>query len=487
MPCVNCHRRSGWGTAEGPVTVPPVVGSVLFAALSQGAPQIGAPRTTGQGTRPAYTDSALLHAVRDGVDPAGRTLSPTMPRYAVGEEDAAALGAHLRTLSASVSPGVTDTTVHLATIVTPEVSAARRASMLDVLRAYARFKNAGTRRETERRERGPWDMKQRYQQYRDWTLHEWELQGPPGEWRAQLEALYARDPVFAIVGGIADDDWSVVDAFCAAHKIPAVLPQTPLPPAHSADAFYSLYFSKGVTLEAGTLAHYFNDAASTKPVLQISRCGTAGEAAAAALAAAVKTRAVRSECVAPGAALTPAVWRGLLGDATSVVAWLPAADLPVLEVLVTDPALSASVAELYLSSSLLGEDAVRLPRALAGRAALVHPFVPPDQFAQHAARSLMWMKANGIAPGDRRVAVNALFAATLAADALNVPRTLGSREYFVERIEHMTSRTLTPSAYPSVTFDPVRRFGSAGSFVLQTPASPGQAFQKVQEWYVPQR
>jgi hypothetical protein len=330
-------------------------------------------------------------------------------------------------------------------------------------------------------------MKPHYDQYRDWALHEWELRGAPGEWSAQLEALYAREPVFAIVGGIADEDWSAVDAFCAAHKIPAILPQTPLPPAHSADAFYSLYFSKGVTLEAATLAHYFNEAAPTRRVLQISRCGAAGQTAAAALATAAKTGNVRSECLAPGTELTPAVWHRLIGDAGTVVSWLDRADLPGLEALAMDAALSANVVELYLSSSLLGEDATRLPRAFTGRAALVHPFVPPDQFERHAARSLMWMKANGITPSDRQVAVNALFAATLAADALNLPRTLGSREYFVERIEHMASRTLTPSAYPSVSFDPVRRFASAGSFVLKTPASPGEAFRKVQEWYVPQR
>ena len=74
----------------------------------------------------------------------------------------------------------------------------------------------------------------------------------------------------------------------------------------------------------------------------------------------------------------------------------------------------------------------------------------------------MWMKANGLRPADRRVAVNALFAVVLAADALSVPRTLGSREYFVEIIEHMTNRSLNPTAYPSVSFDPMRRFASAG-------------------------
>ena len=107
MACVNCHRRSGMGTAEGPLeNGPAILGSVLFTPMTRGAPRIGQPRTTGDGTRPAYTDETLLRALRDGVDPAGRTLSATMPRYAVSDTDAKALGAFLRKLGAQPPPGV---------------------------------------------------------------------------------------------------------------------------------------------------------------------------------------------------------------------------------------------------------------------------------------------------------------------------------------------------------------------------------------------
>ena len=133
----------------------------------------------------------------------------------------------------------------------------------------------------------------------------------------------------------------------------------------------------------------------------------------------------------------------------------------------------------------LGEEAVRLPEPLLARALLAHPFVAPDEFDKHAARALMWMRANDVRPADRRAAVNALFAIVLAAEALNVPRTLGSREYFVETIEHMTSRSLLPTAYPSVSLDARRRFASSGAYLLRMPSSPSQSFEKVEEWYVP--
>jgi hypothetical protein len=483
MACVNCHRRSGMGTAEGPLVVPPLVGSLLFSPRTQGAPQLGPPRTTGPGTREAYTDEALLRALRDGVDPSGRTLSATMPRYAVSEADAKAVAAFLRGLGEGVPPGVSDAIVHLATIVGPGVSPARRASMLDVLRVFVRAKNGGTRYESRRRSSGGWDMKQQYRGYRDWVLDEWELHGTPQEWPSQLEELYRRQPVFALVSGIADGDWSAVDEFCARHQIPAILPQTPQPPAVLAgDAFYSLYFSKGVTLEAQAIARHLAGASPPGEIRQVARCGTAGAAAAAVLAREVP--AARSECLPAATTLTADTWGTLAGRAGTLVVWLAADDREGIEALAASAALE-SVREVYLSSSLLGEDAVRLPQRLARRAVLAHPFVPPEEFERHAARSLLWMKGNGLAPADRRVAVDALFAAVLVSDALSMPRTIDSREYFVEVIEHMTNRSVSPTAYPSVTFDPKRRFGSAGAYLLKLPSSPGQSFEKVEEWYVP--
>ncbi|MEO8679035.1 MAG: hypothetical protein ABI665_08315, partial [Vicinamibacterales bacterium] len=391
LPCVNCHRRSGMGTAEGNLVVPSIVGSVLFAPVTKGAPQLGPPRTTGDGTRPAYTDDDLLRALRDGVDPAGRALSKTMPRYAVAAADAKAIGDYLRTVGQQPPPGVSDSIVHVATIVTPRVSAGRRASMLDVLRAFVRAKNGGTRYEDRRRNRGGWDMKQQYESYRDWVLDEWELHGAPREWPAQLEELYRRQPVYAIVGGIADEDWSPIDAFCARNKIPAILPQTPLPPAAPAgDGFYSMYFSKGVAVEAQVIAHHLDTA--TSGVRQVTRCGTAGETAAAALAREYKPGVVPAACVPATTALTTATWPVLIGNAERVVLWLDSSDKAGLEALAGSEAL-AHVTDLYLSSSLLGDDARRLPEPLLSRALLAHPFVPPDEFERHAARSLGWMKA----------------------------------------------------------------------------------------------
>ena len=174
-----------------------------------------------------------------------------------------------------------------------------------------------------------------------------------------------------------------------------------------------------------------------------------------------------------------------MSDADTVIAWLGAADMTALDALASDTAFVAGISQLFLSSTLLGDEVHRVPAPLVGRTVIAHPFVAPDRFEQHAARSLAWMTVNHLTPSDRQVATNALFAIVLAGDALNLPRTIASREYFIERIEHMAGKSLQPTAYPSVTFGATRRPASAGCYLFKLPASPGEPFTEVQQWYVP--
>ena len=86
--------------------------------------------------RPAYTDETLADAIRDGADPDGREFLGVMPRYSFGERDMAILIAYLKSLSKDPSPGVTETTVRFATVITEEVSRKERDEMLVPLERY---------------------------------------------------------------------------------------------------------------------------------------------------------------------------------------------------------------------------------------------------------------------------------------------------------------------------------------------------------------
>ena len=490
MPCTNCHRRSGWGTTEGPITTPPLVGPVLFEPVTLGNRQIGL-RTSGPGTRPPYDEAALLRALRDGIGADGRVLSQTMPRYAVGPADGQAVTEYLRTLGATPPPGVTATTIHLATLVSDTVSLRARDAMLGVLRAFVNAKNAGTRYESRRRDQGPWDMKAHYELYRNWELHEWSLTGRPDDWPRQLTEHNARQPVFAIVAGLAEGDWAPIHEFCEREAVPCVFPLAKMPPDRGVESgFYSLYFSQGLALEASTLAKYLGElpaSAGRRRMVQVVRPGSAGERAARRLTAAlgpalaVETRTARGP--QPPAA---DIWRQWLGGGVEIVVpWLDEADLAGLAEVASSPAGLTRVGGVYLSASLLGDGIDALPRPLREKSYLVDPFVSPDQLDRHAARTLVWLRNQKLDSLDRQVGANAFFAISAVGDALATPRAIGSREYFVEQIEHMVGRSPQRSAFPTLSLGAGRRFASLGCALLKVPPESGGSYDIVVPWFVP--
>ncbi|MDB5897816.1 MAG: hypothetical protein JWP41_1418, partial [Ramlibacter sp.] len=251
--CLACHRRSGFGTAEGSFVVRPIIGADLYHTRTATAANPRIAHQLGKPLRPVYDDAAVARAVRDGIDAGGRPLRDVMPRYALSDSDMRVLTVYLQTLFPRDAPGVSATEIHLATVIQPDVPAARRRVMLDVLAAFVHDKNAGVRSEEARRTAGTMRM---FRAYRKWVLHVWDLSGPSAGWTTQLEDHYRRQPVFALVAGIGAADWQPIHAFSERFELPCVLPLTDLPAVHEGD-FYTLYFSRGISLEGEALARFF--------------------------------------------------------------------------------------------------------------------------------------------------------------------------------------------------------------------------------------
>jgi len=116
--CASCHRPSGFGSSEGLVASPPVTAKSLFRPLESNRnrgddfrelfQEFGGDRARLHDLkpRPAYTRESLERALRSGVDPAGRSLDPIMPRYQLEDSDVGALLAYLQTLGATPGAGV---------------------------------------------------------------------------------------------------------------------------------------------------------------------------------------------------------------------------------------------------------------------------------------------------------------------------------------------------------------------------------------------
>jgi hypothetical protein len=439
--CVSCHRRSGLGSAEGTILVPPIAGDFLFNPLS---PQTGRrlPWPSRDRTRPAYTTSTLAVALRHGQAPDGVRLNGPMPRYGLADADVAALAAYLRALSTGRAPGVSDDEVVLATITTPDVPAAEVGDLLGVLDAFFADKNAGTRGETRRRTQALRNDDTMYRRYRRWRLVHWALSGEPASWQAQLERRYAETPVFAVLSGISYDTWQPVHSFCEAHGVPCLLPMAWMPP--QTEGFYSLYFAPGITGQARAIAQTLARD-NVREVVAWTVQSSTGER---------QRSEIRTALAAHGIGLADR-------DAREGDVVLSA--VPRVESRERSGDGRARLARLYV----LDRPGDALPdRWSAGDwSALQHVTLVTDLASAETARrqlprSRMWVSSKRLTPSSERVAVNALLAATIAVETLMHVDDKFTREYCIEKLEHNLENMPPMTAYPRLAIGPGQRFAT---------------------------
>jgi len=81
--------------------------------------------------------------------------------------------------------------------------------------------------------------------------------------------------------------------------------------------------------------------------------------------------------------------------------------------------------------------------------------------------------------------MNAYLAVTVTADVVAHMADLFSREYLIERVEHVVGNTVTPSLYPRVSLGPGQRFASKGSFIVKLGGRGGGEPEPLSGWITP--
>jgi len=488
--CVNCHQRSGLGMVEGRVSIPPVTGDYLFHPRAHEAGQPVLPYVESlHGDRDPYTDATLARAIREGVDSQGRPLSEVMPRFALGDEDMAALLAYLRKLDARRTPGVTDTVLHFATIVTPDADPVSRRGMLDVLEAYFAQKNRAPLKPSPPMQTSGKThyAKSMYMANRRWQLHVWELTGPASTWRAQLQRRLAAEPVYAVLSGLGGRTWGPVHAFCEENGIPCLLPNVEVPVVAERD-FYPLYFSKGVLLEAELIARAaLGSDLRPEAVEQVYRAGDSGEAAAAALSALLRAARVEVHAtVLPARAGEREVGKALRraarrADAAgrALVLWLRPADLAALD------DVPVGAARVYLSGLLGGLERAQLPEEWRARASMTYPFDLPDRRGVRLDYPLGWFSFTHIPLVAEQVQTDTYLACSLLADVLNRMSDNFVRPYLIEQLQGLLEHRLITGYYPRLSLASNQRFASKGGFVVRFRDAAGPALVAEGDWVVP--
>ena len=480
--CMNCHRRSGLGSREGTSSIPPITGRYLVHPRADSPDDLDIPYVPSMRTnREPYTDATIARAIREGLDSEGNPLSDLMPQYALNDTDMAALIGYLKRLDQRRPAGVTDTVLHFATIITPDADPVKRRGMLDVLKQYFDDKNVFPLGATPPLRSS---RKMMFMVNRRWELHVWELSGPPASWHEQLRRYLAEQPVFAVLSGLGGRNWAPVHEFCEQEAVPCLFPNVEVPVEADRD-FYSVYFSKGVLLEADLIAKRILDDASGKPgkaakmVWQVYRAGDNGERGAEALAAALKGHgiAVSNRALAPG----DSVARAMHGISRSdvLLLWLRPPDVAALG---HTPPPSDTV---FMSGLLGGLDSTPLSASWRDVTRVAYPFDLPEGRRVRVDYAFGWFSIRKIPMVAPQVQADTYLACGLLAETLSHMVDVFERDYLIERIQDMLERRILTGYYPRLTLAPGQHFASKGGYIVRFAGPDPVRIVADGDWLVP--
>ncbi len=480
--CINCHRRSGLGSFAGQIKIPPIIGKYLFRSADETARDMGAPHVmvgaaTDKISTESYTDATVARAIREGVGRGGRKLNYLMPRFKMDDATMASLITYLKKLSTLPVPGVTDDTLHFATIITSDADPVAKQGMLDVVNHFVEDKNSFIRG-------GNRPMKNakgfEYRVTRRWQMHVWELTGLPRTWNQQLQAKLAAEPVFAIISGLGGKNWQPIHQFCGREKIPCLFPNVDDPIVNESD-FYSIYYSKGVTLEAQLIAHQLQNG-KPQSVIQIYRQGDIGEQGAKeaqtqleSLKIKVVNRVLKENLSSEELA---AAIKDVQADDVLLI-WLRQDDLSLL------PADVASSKAIYISGLMAGLENAKLTDAWKSKLHMAYPLDLPEGRKVRMNYPLGWFKVKHIPVVAERVQSDTYLALGILSETLMGMLDSFERDYLVERIEDMLSRRLITGYYPRLGLAPKQRFASKGGYLVRFDASENTKLIAESDWIVP--
>jgi hypothetical protein len=478
--CVNCHRRSGLGSTEGLITIPPIAGQYLFAPSTQSFQDLGIPFIdTARISHEPYTDETLARAIRDGIGSNGRPLNYLMPRYPLDATAVEELTRYLKSMKLGSVPGVTDTILHFATIITPDADPTKRRGMLEVLNKYFQDKNAAARFKAP-----PLHSSHRmmFRVERRWQLHVWELEGAPSTWPQQLRRHLAAEPVFAVISGLGGSNWEPVHRFCEEQSLPCLFPNVEAPAGHDED-FYSLYFSRGVLLEAELIAQQLEQPQSPiRRVVQVFRAADVGEQAAKALRAANPRHDVEIvnrtlKATDPSRELDEVM--RTLGAGDALVLWLRPRDLKSL------PAEPAKTPNVWISGEMGGLELAPLPPSWRQSARMVYPVDLPTQRVVRVDYALGWFRIRQIPLVAEQVQADTYLACGLLSETLNHMVNAFVRDYLVERLEMALDHRVLTGYYPRLSLAPGQRFASKGGYFVRFTEPQGTRIAATTRWITP--
>ena len=441
--CVNCHRRSGMGSVEGDVQVSPITGNYLFALDNDKHLATMDPRVSkrfNQAHLP-YTDATLKVAILQGTNNMGREMHALMPRYKLSNSEFEALTAYLKQLTVQWSPGATGDSIRFAMVITPDVEADKRKVLIDMMRIAFRQKNGSTmtaKHSGTKRQHMVSAAEMVLGTERNWQLDVWELQGAEETWGSQLLEKYQHQPVFALISGTSNSSWQPVHNFCETEQVPCWFPSVDLPVTSPSN--YSLYFSRGVNLEADVLSnHLLNTETSNQSLVQIYRDDVVARAAAKSLAHSLAGSAITVTDRTVSSGTDPVVsLRDALSevkDTDVVMFWLRQDDAAALEQIKPNPTV-----RYYFSANLADVGRARLSEDWKSVSKFVYLYELPEKREMNLAYFHAWLNIRKLPLVDEALQSEAFFALNYMSDTVSEMLNNMYRDYLVERADSMLNK-----------------------------------------------
>lgn len=457
--CASCHGDDGAGTSEGGVRPPPITWGVLTAERRSAL--------TGR-TRAPFDAATLTRAVILGVDAGGAPLHAAMPRYRMTERQAADLVAFLRILGtdADSDPGVGPASVRvgaalpLSGALAPAGEAVR--ATLDAYFAALNARGGVYGRRVE-------------------LLYEDSAGTPAGTLDATRRLVEERH-AFALVGSFEPPGDAATGEYLRRRAVPLVGPLTltpkpGVPPNPS--VFYLLPTARD---QARALAQFVRDEAARTPGAaharlfvvssdeQFDRDAAEGARLQAQGAASVTTRSYRRGEF-PAAEVAAETARA---EARYVLFFGAPAEFTRLAGALEAAGRRPVLAGLALT---LGRAALELPPELAARVYLAHPTPLPEP-AAFAEFSALVRGANA-GRGATAFQAIAFAAAKTFTEALKACGQRLRRATLTAALEGL--RGFETGVLPPLTFEPNRRVGPAGAYVVGVDARRKQ-FTPLSGW-----
>lgn len=497
--CVSCHLHSGIGSVEGQILSPPTNGLKLYKPYYQYPPvqnetygKIKRGMWDGRTPvkpiyRPAYTDETLAVALRGGVDPSGRVFNSAMPRYQLGDQDMATLIAYLKNLSAEVSPGVDkkNTYIRFATVIAGNVPDEDRKEMLAFLDSVIAHHNRQGQIKNKYQKIGN-ENKAAPFNYPNFSVTLWQLNGPSGTWRAQLEEYYRKEPVFALLGGLSETDWQPIHEFSEQNKIPCLLPITDLPVISDTD-WYTLYFNKGVYQEGEATARYLalnSDPVVETNILQIIEDSPRARALAAGFMEAWKElgrTAPENIYLQAGENVNSAKLHKMNDQKrpAAILLWTTEGTLAAIDALSSD---KEALKRIFVSSTLLQQNVWNIPEKARGFTFISYPYrldKGTDLFTNNARN---WIKQRNIPVSEKRISSRLYTLTNVLLEPFKVvkrdfnPAGLGGGNVIMEE-QFETLMHVKRNYYRDYLFDVIGMFGDRPSIDYERLSfGPGQRY-----------